>query len=50
MGLAIPLESAIIEFIFHRLVVRNERLITLYLGFFHLAWIIIALRQFCNDF
>jgi transposase len=29
-----------------RLVVRYERLITVYLGFFHLACIIIALRQF----
>jgi hypothetical protein len=25
-------------------------LITVYLGFFHLACIIIALRQFCNGF
>ena len=31
---------------FRRLVVRYERLITVYLGFFHLACIIIALRQF----
>lgn len=31
---------------FRRLVVRYERLLTLYLGFFHLACIIIALRQF----
>jgi transposase len=31
---------------FHRLVVRYERLITVYAGFFHLACIIIALRQF----
>jgi transposase len=35
---------------FHRLVVRYERLITVYQGLFHLACIIIALRQFCNDF
>jgi transposase len=31
---------------FRRLVVRYERLITVYSGFFHLACIIIALRQF----
>ena len=31
---------------FRRLVVRYERLLTVYLGFFHLACIIIALRQF----
>jgi transposase len=31
---------------FRRLVVRYERLITVYQGFFHLACIIIALRQF----
>jgi transposase len=31
---------------FRRLLVRYERLITVYLGFFHLACIIIALRQF----
>jgi transposase len=31
---------------FRRLVVRYERLVTVYLGFFHLACIIIALRQF----
>ena len=31
---------------FRRLVVRYERLITVYAGFFHLACIIIALRQF----
>jgi transposase len=35
---------------FRRLVIRYERLITVYLGFFHLACIIIALRQFCNGF
>jgi transposase len=35
---------------FRRLVVRYERLITVYLGFFHLACIIITLRQFCNGF
>ena len=35
---------------FRRLVVRYERLVTVYLGFFHLACIIIALRQFCNGF
>jgi transposase len=33
---------------FRRLVVRYERLITVYLAFFHLACIIIALSQFCN--
>jgi transposase len=31
---------------FRRLVVRYERLVTVYQGFFHLACIIIALRQF----
>ena len=31
---------------FRRLVVRYERLLTVYAGFFHLACIIIALRQF----
>jgi transposase len=31
---------------FRRLVIRYERLLTVYLGFFHLACIIIALRQF----
>jgi transposase len=31
---------------FRRLVVRYERLLTVYLGFFHLAGIIIALRHF----
>jgi transposase len=35
---------------FRRLVVRYERLLTVYPGFFHLACIIIALRQFCNGF
>ena len=35
---------------FRRLVVRYERLITVYLAFFHLACIIIVLRQFCNGF
>ena len=31
---------------FRRLIVRYERLITVYSGFFHLACIIIVLRQF----
>jgi transposase len=31
---------------FRRLIVRYERSLTVYLGFFHLACIIIALRQF----
>jgi len=34
---------------FRRLVVRYERLLPVYQGFFHLACIIIALRQFCNE-
>jgi hypothetical protein len=50
MGLAIPLESGIIKTMCRRLAVRNERLITVYLGFLHLACIIITLSQFCNDF